>query len=56
MDNEENKQQQLTDEEVWLKYILALASNPNLVTCDVESDALLADDFLREFKKRFRND
>lgn len=45
----------LTDEEVWLKYILALASNPNMCENEVEVDALLADEFLREFKKRFRN-
>lgn len=45
----------LTDEEVWLKYILALASNPNMYENEVEADALLADEFLREFKYRFRN-
>lgn len=44
----------LTDEEVWLKYMLVLASNSENKS-SVEEDTLLADEFLYEFKKRFRN-
>lgn len=44
----------LTDEEVWLKYMLVLAGNPENKS-SVESDTYDADEFLRFFKYRFRD-
>ena len=44
----------LYEEIIWADYMMALASNPKLVGQSVEEDAELADDFLYEFKKRFR--
>jgi len=56
MDKEENKQTKLTDEEVWLKCMMAVLANPDLSDNSVSYDAKMADIFLQEFKKRFRND
>lgn len=56
MDKEENKQTKLTDEEVWLKYMVAMIANPYLADNSASHDAKMADIFLQEFKKRFRND
>ncbi len=45
----------LPEEMFWADYMMALASNPKLVEQSIEEDAELADDFLYEFKKRFRD-
>ena len=45
----------LPEEIFWADYMVALASNPKLVEHSIEEDAELADDFLYEFKKRFRD-
>lgn len=45
----------LSDEMIWADYMMALASNPKLVGQSVEEDSAVADDFLQEFKKRFRD-
>ncbi len=45
----------LPEEILWADYMVALASNPKLVEQSIEEDAELADDFLYEFKKRFRD-
>ena len=45
----------LSDEIVWADYMMALAGNTELVEHSIEEDAELADDFLYEFKKRFRD-
>lgn len=41
-------------EELWIKYMLALASNSGLAENDPFLDAKLADEFIDESKKRFR--
>jgi len=46
----------LTDEEIWLKYIIS--RNPNRAftsEINIKEDCKMADKFLEEFKKRFRN-
>lgn len=45
----------LSDKIVWLDYMMALARNAELVKHSIEEDADLADEFLYEFKKRFRD-
>lgn len=45
----------LSEEILWANYMMALASNPKLVRQPVEEDAEIADYFLYEFKKRFRD-
>ena len=52
---EDPKPYPLSEEIIWADYMVALASNPKLVERSVEEDAELADDFLYEFKKRFRD-
>ena len=52
---EDPKPYPLSKEMIWADYMVALASNPELVGQSVEEDAELADDFLYEFKKRFRD-
>lgn len=52
---EDPKPYPLSEEIIWADYMMALASNPKLVRQPVEEDAELADDFLYEFKKRFRD-
>lgn len=44
----------LTDAVIWLQYMTALASNPAMCEQGVEEDAVIADDFLYEFRCRFR--
>lgn len=44
----------LSEEILWANYMVALAENTELVEHSIEEDAELADDFLYEFKKRFR--
>jgi len=52
MGEDENKEQKLTDEEVWLRaYIAAISLNH--ITADVCQD--IANDTLRRFKNTFRN-
>lgn len=45
----------LSEEIIWSDYMIALAANPNMCDNDVEGDALNADEFVYEFKKRFRD-
>jgi hypothetical protein len=45
----------LSEEIFWADYMMALAGNTELVEHSIEEDAELADDFLYEFKKRFRD-
>ena len=46
----------LTDEEVWLKYMIAIADDRlSVFPEDVKIDATCADIFLQEFKNRFRD-
>lgn len=45
----------LSEEILWANYMVALAENTELVEHSIEEDAELADDFLYEFKKRFRD-
>ncbi len=45
----------LPEEILWADYMMALAGNTELVEHSIEEDAELADDFLYEFKKRFRD-
>ena len=52
---EDPKPYPLSEEIIWADYMMALASNPKLVEHSIEEDAELADDFLYEFKKRFRD-
>lgn len=52
---EDPKPYTLSEEIIWADYMMALASNPKLVEHSIEEDAELADDFLYEFKKRFRD-
>ena len=51
MDNEENKQQKLTDEEVWLRAYCAAITNNNIHDWSETSDIAL-----EEFKERFKHD
>ncbi len=51
----ESDQSPVSEEIIWADYMMALASNPKLVEQSIEEDAELADDFLYEFKKRFRD-
>ena len=53
---EDPKPYPLSEEIIWADYMMALASNPKLVEHSIEEDAELADDFLYEFKKRFREE
>lgn len=53
---EDPKPPTLSEEIIWADYMIALASNPKLVGRSVEEDAELTDDFLYEFKKRFREE
>ena len=53
MDNEENKQQKLTDEEVWLRAYYAGMANQDSGNRFWKDDA---DQCLKDFKERFRND
>ena len=52
---EDPKPYPLSEEILWADYMVALASNPKLVGQSVEEDSAVADDFLQEFKKRFRD-
>ena len=52
---EDPKPYPLSEEIIWADYMMALASNPKLVERSVEEDSDVADDFLYEFKKRFRD-
>ena len=44
-----------SDEELWVSYMLVLASNPAQSENTVEEDCCNADVFLTEFKLRFRD-
>lgn len=52
---EDPKPYPLSEEIIWADYMMALAGNTELVEHSIEEDAELADDFLYEFKKRFRD-
>lgn len=52
---EDPKPYPLSEEILWADYMVALAGNIKLVKNSIEEDAELADDFLHEFKKRFRD-
>ncbi len=52
---EDPKPYPLSEEILWADYMVALAGNTELVEHSIEEDAELADDFLYEFKKRFRD-
>mgnify|MGYP003557787973 FL=1 len=52
---EDPKPLPLPEEIFWADYMMALAGNTELVEHSIEEDAELADDFLYEFKKRFRD-
>ncbi len=53
---EDPKPYPLSEEIVWADYMVALAGNTELVEHSIEEDAELADDFMQEFKKRFREE
>lgn len=43
----------LSEEQIWADYMVALAGNSARAYCTVSEDAIFADDFLYEFRKRF---
>ena len=52
---EDPKPYPLSEEIIWADYMIALASNPKFARSPVEEDSAVADYFIQEFKKRFRD-